>query len=299
MIKPKETFHLNPPVEVKEDWMIGLVDLEIYNSNFNLAEENKKLELYTDPIDSDFSFNELKDKVAEVLGLSAISTEDSEHELYGPIITKTKRKLITEKSQTEGYYILILKYMHSSFKDFESYLKILSSLDENDIHLIFKQYIPKFATYKIPPGVYTFKDLSEALSRGFKSEFKLRNLRPNHKHDKSDSIIIESDNVTLITKFFSRYDIKVSRFDEKSFFNTVLGFSPYWDYINYIPIGDNEYYSEKNRNLSIINKIHFKCIVIDGSVVNVSRQPILYSFVLNKPPGYKVFCDSETIHYKK
>ena len=30
--KPKETFHFNPPVEVKEDWMNGSTSLEVYNS---------------------------------------------------------------------------------------------------------------------------------------------------------------------------------------------------------------------------------------------------------------------------
>ena len=42
-----------------------------------------------------------------------------------------------------------------------------------------------------------------------------------------------------------------------------------------------------------------KCDVIDVSVVDGIRQPILYSFVLDKPSGYKVFCEPETIHYKK
>ena len=42
-----------------------------------------------------------------------------------------------------------------------------------------------------------------------------------------------------------------------------------------------------------------KCDAIDGSVVNGVRQPILYSFVLDKPAGYKVLCEPETIHYKK
>ena len=42
-----------------------------------------------------------------------------------------------------------------------------------------------------------------------------------------------------------------------------------------------------------------KCDIIDGSVVNGLRQLILYSFVLDKKPGYKVFCEPETIHYKK
>ena len=42
-----------------------------------------------------------------------------------------------------------------------------------------------------------------------------------------------------------------------------------------------------------------KCDVIDGSVVNGLRQPILHSFVLDKLPGYKVVCEPETIHHKK
>ena len=42
-----------------------------------------------------------------------------------------------------------------------------------------------------------------------------------------------------------------------------------------------------------------KCDVIDGSVVNGNRQPIFYSFVLDKPSGYKIFREPELIHYKK
>ena len=42
-----------------------------------------------------------------------------------------------------------------------------------------------------------------------------------------------------------------------------------------------------------------KCNAIDGSVVGGVRQPIIYSFVLDKPSGYKVLSEPETIHYKK
>ena len=52
-------------------------------------------------------------------------------------------------------------------------------------------------------------------------------------------------------------------------------------------------------NLSSTNKIHLKCDCIDGSIQDGVRQPILFSFVLDKPSGYKVFCEPETIHYKR
>ena len=56
---------------------------------------------------------------------------------------------------------------------------------------------------------------------------------------------------------------------------------------------------KNNRKLSIISEIHLKCVVIDGGILNGVRQPTLFSFVLDKPSGYKVFCETETIHYKK
>ena len=87
-------------------------------------------------------------------------------------------------------------------------------------------------------------------------------------------------------------------FDKKSFFSTILGFSTYWDFKSLLG-HDNQYYSEKKRNLSTIDKIHLKCDVFNGSVLNGVRQRTLYSFVLDKPPGYKVFCEPETILYEK
>ena len=55
----------------------------------------------------------------------------------------------------------------------------------------------------------------------------------------------------------------------------------------------------KIANLSSTNKIHLKTDVIDSSVVDDVRQRILYRFFLDKPSGYKLLCEPETIHYKK
>ena len=41
------------------------------------------------------------------------------------------------------------------------------------------------------------------------------------------------------------------------------------------------------------------CDVNNGSIINGVQQPILCSFHLDKPPGYKVFCEPETINFKK
>ena len=42
-----------------------------------------------------------------------------------------------------------------------------------------------------------------------------------------------------------------------------------------------------------------KCDCIDGSTQNGVRQAISFTFVLDKPSGYKIFCEPERIHYKK
>ena len=84
------------------------------------------------------------------------------------------------------------------------------------------------------------------------------------------------------------------RFDERSFFHTLLGFTPYWDYK---PSG--VYPTDKILNLNTINKIHLKHDCIDGSIQDGVRQPILFTFVLDKPSVYKIFSEPEAIHYKK
>ena len=69
------------------------------------------------------------------------------------------------------------------------------------------------------------------LSRGFRTGFEIVR-RPDYEYDNSDSMLIDSDDVSLITKLTLKPDINALRFDEKSFFNTTLGFSPHWDYKN-------------------------------------------------------------------
>ena len=51
--------------------------------------------------------------------------------------------------------------------------------------------------------------------------------------------------------------------------------------------------------MSIYKKFDLKCYVFIGSILDGCRQPILYSFVLDKPVGYKVFSQPETVHYQK
>ena len=177
-------------------------------------------------------------------------------------------------------------YTSSVFQDFESFLRTQIDLVEDDIKLVLDEYNSSFITYELEPGFYTFKDISEALLKIIPSKYGEHH---NHK-----AIDIEYDDMKMKTKLEVESGIIAITFDEKSFFSTILGFTAGWDYKHY-----NKYISQKIVNLGSTNKIHLKCDIIDGSIVDGFRQPILYSFVLDKKPGYKVFCEPETIHYKK
>ena len=48
--------------------MIGLTSPEVYNSKFNITEQNKDFELYTD-IYEEFTFMELKDELEEIFNI--------------------------------------------------------------------------------------------------------------------------------------------------------------------------------------------------------------------------------------
>ena len=128
------------------------------------------------------------------------------------------------------------------------------------------------------------KDISEALFNILQIEYP----------GTSNVVHFEYDDITMKTKLVVRSRFIAIRFDEKSFFSTVLGLIPGWDYKHYI-----KYIIQKNLNLGSTNKINLKCDCIDGSIQDGVRQPILSSFVLDKPAGYKVFCEPETFQFKK
>ena len=290
MRKWRETFHFKPPIHTKEDWMLGLLDLEVYNSLFNITEENNKFELYTGTFD-EYSFEELKDEVEEILNIPEITDDHLEDETLAPRIAETYWKLRYHKTSHDGYIILLTGYARFLFRDFESYLRIVVGLEEDDIQLILKQYNEKFITYELDPGNYTIEDLQKAVY-------------PLGDHE--GTLQIEYDDLNkkvklILTRFGDTFG--TLRFDKKALFHTLFGFTPYWDYkpTNTIHADAPGVYTNDKfiLNLNTIDKIHLKCDIIDGSVHDGVRQPILFSFVLDKPSGYKVFRQPETIHYKK
>ena len=162
MTKPTETFHFKTSIQVKENWMLGLVDLEVYNSIFNITEENNKFEIYRDT-PTKFQFLDLKDELEEILGIPHFTREHLIDDETASRISDEHHKLSHEKKNSDGYTIFLLNYSRSKFRDFESYLRIRVGLDEEDIQLISKEYNSHFITYQLSPGIYTIKDISDVV----------------------------------------------------------------------------------------------------------------------------------------
>ena len=225
MVKPRETFHSYPPIPIGGDWMIGLTDLEVYNSIFNINTTNDKSELqkFSDEKAGGNSYTKVSDEIEKDLDISDITAADLQEDIIGPIIIEEYREQVTKRLEDVRYMNILSVYPRSVFQDFESYLRTEIDLVADDIRLVLDKYNSSFFTYELDPGIYTFKDLSKALFNILQLEYP----------ESSSKIVIEFDDNTRKTKLVVKSGIIAIRFDENSFFKTILGFTSAWDYKHY------------------------------------------------------------------
>ena len=160
-----------------------------------------------------------------------------------------------------------------------SYDEIMDIIDLN--------YIPTKRTgYSLNPGIYEVIDLNNTLNYILPDVVKVN---------------ITIDDIRL------KSNLKVTQtliFTEKSFFYTILGFTqshsyPLDDIDGFYQLIAGSFESDKPINITGIDKIHLKCDCIQGSIVNGIREPILYSFALSSPPGYKIYEEPRVKLFKK
>ena len=192
MIKPRETFHFRPPIQIKGDWTVGLVDLEVYNSVFNITEENNKFELYKFPDEKagGVTYEKVRDEIERDLDIEDITAADLQDDIIGPIIIEEYREQLTKRMKDEQYMNILAIYTNSVFQDFESFLRTQIDFVEDDIKLVLDEYNSSFITYEIEPGIYSYREISEALFYILQSEYP----------QSSSEILIRLDDVTRKTK---------------------------------------------------------------------------------------------------
>ena len=140
--------------------------------------------------------------------------------------------------------------------------------------------------FSLNPGIYEIVDLNNTL-----------------KHILPDNVKV---NIT-IDDIRLKSNLKINQtviFTEKSFFYTILGFIQSRSYPldgidGFYQLIPGSYKSDKPVNITGNDKIHLKCDCIQGSIVNGTREPILYSFGLSSPPGYKMYNEPRVKLFKK
>ena len=140
--------------------------------------------------------------------------------------------------------------------------------------------------YSIEPNIYNMVDLNKTL----------KNILPNNV--KIDITIDERKYKT---------DLKINQtliFTNKCSFYTILGFTrshsyPLEDIEGFYQLIAGLYKSERPINITGIDKVHLKCDCIDGGIMNGTREPILYSFSLDQPPGHKFYKEPKVKLFKK
>ena len=146
MNKSKETFHFKPPIPIEGSWMIGLTDLEVCNSIFNITEENNKFELFKFPDEQagGITYEKVGDEIEKDLDISDITDTDLQNDILGPIITEEHKEQVTKRMEDEQYKNILSFYTSSVFQDFESFLRTQIDLVEVDIKLVLNEYNSSF-----------------------------------------------------------------------------------------------------------------------------------------------------------
>ena len=62
-------------------------------------------------------------------------------------------------------------YTSSVFQEFESFLRTQIDLIEDDVKLVLDEYNSSFITYELEPGIYSYREISEALFYNLQSEY--------------------------------------------------------------------------------------------------------------------------------
>ena len=210
MTEPREAFHFNPSVRVEEDLILGLMNLEVYDSIFNITEENTKFEFYKIPEEKSGGvlYEKVRDEIEKDLDISDSIAADLQDEVIDPIIIKEYREQVTRRMKDDKFMLFLPMYIDSVLQDFEGFLRIQVELVEDDFRLVLDGYNSSFITYELELGIYTFQYISKALFDILQPEYELYN----------NSIDVEYDDITMKTKLVVRPGIIATRFDEKTFF---------------------------------------------------------------------------------
>ena len=288
MNKQMQTFSFNPPINLVEEgkWLLAVSSFECTNSVLNITNENNSFSIiipgHYQNMSNEKMINDLN-KLLELKSLelhvekvrergNKIKIGDNEYQLSD--FDNQKNEIIEE----------LKKDKHNDFEDLVYRMRL--SYDEI-MDILDLKYIPTKRTgNSLNPGNYEVIDLNNTLKHILPENVKI--------NITIDDIRLKSNLKTNQTLIFT----------EKSFFYTILGFTqsrsyPPDDIDGFYQMIAGLYKSDRPINIIGIDTIHLKCDCIQCSIVNGIREPILYSFALDQPPGRKIYKEPKVKLFKK
>ena len=262
MTKQKETFSFDIPLDLPEQWMMGVTSLEVYNPVYNITEKNNKLKHFT-------TEQNLKEYKFEFIPKIKNLYETSNIEEIKKLINDVQFKKVVFP---ENYYDDLNKIIDQINQNFRDKTNIL------DLHGIGS--VSNCLGIEIPPGAYEFVDINNAIQQEINNSC-------GSLLDSDFKINIEADTISMKSVLTTSYSIYFN-----SDLNTLLGFTNKG-------YSAETHTSEKPVMITTTDKVHLKCDRVDGSIVNGIREQILFSFNLSAPPGYKIIKEPNIILYQK
>ena len=289
--KQMQTFSFNPPINLVEEgkWLMAVSSLECTNSVFYITNENNSFAI----IITGHYQSKSDEKIIDNLNkLKELRSENS-IELHVKAFRKRGNKIkVGDKEYKLSDFDnqrseIVEELKKAKYNDIEDLVyRMLLTYDEI-MYILHLKYIPtKRIGYSMERNIYNVLDFNNTLKNILPDNVKI-NVTIDEKKYKSNLKI----NQTLI-------------FTNKSFFYTILGYTqshsyPLDDIDGFYQLIAGSYKSDKPNNITGIDKVHLKCNVVAGSIVNGVREPILYSFALDQPPNHKRYKEPKVKLLKK
>ena len=264
MNKQKESFSFDIPLDLPEQWMMGVTSLEVYNTIYNITEKNNKLKLFT----TEQNLKEYKFATEFIPKIKNLY-ETSDIEEIKKLINDVQFKKVIFP---ENYYDELEKIIDQINQNIKDKTNIL---DLNGVGSV-----SNCLGIEIPPGAYELVDINNAIQQELINSC-------GSLLDSDLKINIEADTISMKSVLTTSLPIYFN-----SELNTLLGFTK-TDYTA------GTHISEEPVMITTTDKVDLKCDCVDGSIVNGIREQILFSFNLSAPPGYKIIKEPNIILYKK
>ena len=288
MNKQMQTFSFNPSINLVEEgkWLMAVSSFECTNSVFNITNKNNSFSII---IPGHYETESAQKTIDELNNLLELRSQNG-IELHVEQVRKKGLILINDYSLSSLGMLkdeVLEELKNVKYNDLEDLVYRFKLTYDEIMDILDLKYIPTKRTgYSIEPNIYNVIDLNNTLKNILPDNVKI-NITIDVRKYKTDLKIIQ----TLI-------------FTNKSFFYTILGFTqshqgPLNDIEGFYQILPGSYKSDKPINITGIDKVHLKCDVVDGSIVNGVREPILYSFALDQPPGHKIYKEPKVKLFKK